>query len=255
MQGRHPKRHISSGATHRPPALISSAALPASSHLPPNIQLLFLARRNHQGRYELLTRAEAKHRSATCVVHFALDHGEEPPVERVLKFMRNREQWSREVAVRGGVADGGHFAAAVGSAAEASEPASSATIAAGATGEATAATKEATGAAAPASAEAAAAAEGTGAKRRLNEEHVLPVLRMHELPPEETTEKRAFAGAEAYPFVLVMERGDEDLDGARLTPPLHLRLPLRARHTLFLRHCARSPMPAKRPAQPASCNA
>ena len=48
-----------------------------------------------QGRYELLTRNESKHKSATCVVHFAVDHGENPPVQRVLKFMGKREQWRR----------------------------------------------------------------------------------------------------------------------------------------------------------------
>ena len=231
-----------------------------------------------QGRYELLTPKEPKHRSATCVVHFALDHGEEPPVERVLKFMRNREQWDREVAVRGGVADGGQPSAAAGSGAEASAPADSsaaaaaepaalaaneaaAAAAAGAAaassvvGEAAAAAVAAAPAALAAAMAAATAAAATGAaeegpvsKRRLYEEYVLPVLRQHELPAEETTEKRVFAGAEVYPYVLVMERGDEDLSGARLTLSSPLCLTIALLHRLLI--C--SPMPAKRLA---SCTA
>ena len=144
------------------------------------------------------------------MVHFALDHGEEPPAERVLKFMRNREQWSREVAVRGGgVADG--------------TPAEAAATAVGAAAADAAADEALAAAAAPkaAAAGAGAAAEAVRTALRLNEEHVLPVLRQHELLAEEMTEKRAFAGAEEYPYVLVMERGDEDLSGACPTRCCH----------------------------------
>lgn len=75
------------------------------------------------GRYELLNADAPKHRSATCVVLFARDHGEQlfpsggggsggtegrneaegsSGSDCVLKFMRNREQWVRELSARGG---------------------------------------------------------------------------------------------------------------------------------------------------------
>ena len=130
------------------------------------------------GRYELVG-TQPKHRSATCVVHFARDHGGggdgADPAEVVLKFMRNREQWARETAVRGGALEG-------------REP--------------------------PAGAAASPlGGGGVGAAAvRLSEEFVLPVRRQHELSPEQA----AGCGEElaSFRYVLVMDRGDEDLAGA-----------------------------------------
>jgi hypothetical protein len=58
------------------------------------------------GRYELLNPGNPKHRSATCVVLFALDHGAllqggTQPESVVLKYMRNTDQWERELRLRG----------------------------------------------------------------------------------------------------------------------------------------------------------
>ena len=50
-------------------------------------------------RYEILTLDAPVHKSKTCVLHIALDHGNDN--ERVaLKFMKIRDQYIREVAVR-----------------------------------------------------------------------------------------------------------------------------------------------------------
>lgn len=78
------------------------------------------------GRYELLNAETPKHRSATCVVVFARDHGSggdgdgagsdaasdaavagASAADCVLKLMRNREQWERELAARGGTLEDG----------------------------------------------------------------------------------------------------------------------------------------------------
>ena len=128
------------------------------------------------GRYGLVG-TQPKHRSATCVVHFAHDHGGgggADSAEVVLKFMRNREQWARETSVRGGTLEGSEL------------PADAAASSLGGGGVAGAA--------------------------RLSEEFVLPVRRQHELSPEQA----AGCGEElaSFRYVLVMDRGDEDLAGA-----------------------------------------
>jgi len=59
-------------------------------------QCMFLFR-----RYELLTsRTAPHHTSATCVVHLAVDHGAPDPARVALKFMRDREQFEREISAR-----------------------------------------------------------------------------------------------------------------------------------------------------------
>lgn len=52
---------------------------------------------------------------------------------------------------------------------------------------------------------------GAGASEGLDERFVLPIIRTHELDPED-----AFVGTDwsRYPFVLVMQRAEEDLAGA-----------------------------------------
>jgi hypothetical protein len=55
-------------------------------------------------RYEILTSKHPHYRSETCVVHLAIDHDDDGK-HIALKFMRNRGEFCREVAVR----DGGCF--------------------------------------------------------------------------------------------------------------------------------------------------
>ena len=139
-------------------------------------EILFLL-----GRYDLASPNDPKHRSATCVVrpppqaacsaaacvrltpncaaqvHFAMDTNAQPTKPCVLKFMRNQEQWQRELDVRGGAVE-------------------------------------------------------AGGAQRFEPAHVMPVLRSHTLTAVQAA--AAFPGGEVYPFVLALERGDEDLSGA-----------------------------------------
>lgn len=126
------------------------------------------------GRYEVLNRDTPKHRSATCVVLFGLDHGGAqasggPSQSVCLKFMRNKDQFEREQAVR---------------------------VSAGA-----------------AKAAAAAAADGGGAAATaslLDPEYVLPLLRAHVLDDAELFT----ADGSTFRYLLVMERAEDDLAGA-----------------------------------------
>ena len=52
-------------------------------------------------RYELLTLQNPHHKSATCIIHIAVDHGAEGGEKQVaLKFMCHRDQFEKEVSVR-----------------------------------------------------------------------------------------------------------------------------------------------------------
>jgi hypothetical protein len=52
-------------------------------------------------RYEVLTLQNPHHKSATCIIHIAVDHAVEGGVEHVaLKFMRHRDQFEKEVNMR-----------------------------------------------------------------------------------------------------------------------------------------------------------
>lgn len=137
------------------------------------------------GRYELLGE---KHRSATCAVVFASDHAAgaggggaaagvaegSGPRPCVLKLMRHRSQWDRELAARGGCleeAEGGGSSAA-----------------------------------------AAATAAAPPRRLRFLPQHVMPVLRRHDLSGEAESEALE-DGLRDFPFVLVLPRGEEDLHG------------------------------------------
>lgn len=133
------------------------------------------------GRYELL---EERHRSATCVVILARDHdlrgaagdgstgGGSSGSACVLKLMREREQWERETAARGGCIESG-------------------------------------------SAGEAACGGAATSGLRFSPKHVLPVLRRHDLRGGSEADKAALdKRLRAFPFVLVLPRGREDLNGA-----------------------------------------
>jgi serine/threonine protein kinase len=52
-------------------------------------------------RYELLTLQNPHHKSATCIIHIAVDHGADGGEKQVaLKFMSHRDQFDKEVSVR-----------------------------------------------------------------------------------------------------------------------------------------------------------
>lgn len=147
------------------------------------------------GRYELLNRENPKHRSASCVVLFARDFG--------------------DASVTGG--RGGRKGAGAASAS------------ASAAGTAVDSGREVAlklmrnrdqferelrlrqGATASSSSSGAAPPAATAAAEALDDRFVLPVIRTHELDNE-----RAFVGTDGtrYPYVLVMERAEEDLAGA-----------------------------------------
>jgi serine/threonine protein kinase len=52
-------------------------------------------------RYEVLTLQNPHHKSATCIIHIAIDHGAEGGEKQVaLKFMSHRDQFDKEVSIR-----------------------------------------------------------------------------------------------------------------------------------------------------------
>lgn len=130
------------------------------------------------GRYELTSADAPKHRSATCVVHFARDYGASTsggapaaagqPQEVVLKFMRNHDQWQREIRTRGGTVESGME-------------------------------------------ETPEASSGERGLLLFSSDHVLPVLRAHVLTKEQA--ERLGAGLQDYLFILTLPKGEEDLQG------------------------------------------
>lgn len=117
------------------------------------------------GRYELLNEDTPKHRSATSIVLFAIDRlaaESQCPPECVLKLMRNRDQWDRELKARGGALEPGP--------------------------------------------------NETRQRQRFSPEHVMPVLRAHELSAEDASVLRE--DMRGHTHALVLPRGEEDLECA-----------------------------------------
>lgn len=190
-----------------------------------------------QGRYELLSPSEPKHRSATCVVHFAKDVRLQPPADVVLKFMRNEDQFLREVRTRGGTleppADGGDgqsadtarvdgaggsssdLVSAAGPAGQPAPPAAAEPSGASSSAAAAEARKQQQGPAAAGGGGRASALPATPQTRvsallsskgqRLSPDFVLPVLRTHAVREGDPARVgQTFEGC-GYAFVLVMQ--------------------------------------------------
>jgi hypothetical protein len=234
------------------------------------------------GRYELLNADTPKHRSATCVVLFARDHGEQlfpassssgssagaingqqeeddssgggAGNECVLKFMRNRKQWERELSARGGALEPESFVGAAAGVLTAPSLHEDHPLAPAADAHRHPNMKaiRAVGHHAEKCGGCYTQPLGKGgyrciegcrrggdycsacvakarwelsealrqqqlAQQRFSPAHVMPVLRQHELGGEAA---RALGeGLRAFPFVLVLPKGEEDLEGARSVMP------------------------------------
>lgn len=234
------------------------------------------------GRYELLNADAPKHRSATCVVLFARDHGEQlfpaggggaeeqqqqeggggdtgsssggSGGDCVLKFMRNREQWERELSARGGALEPESYARAIAASGgvvllpELHEH--SLAPAADAPKHPQMGEIDAVGHHAEGCDECGVRPLGKGgyrctegcysdfcsgcvaqgrwalagglrrqqlAAQRFSPQHVIPVLRQHEAGKGEAVKAHG-DGLRDFPFVLVLPKGEEDLEGAHFWP-------------------------------------
>ena len=131
-------------------------------------------------RFELPHHVEPHHKSATCAVLFAREHGTERaargsgPTDVALKFMRHRDQFERELRVRGWSENA--IAAAEG--------------ATGSTFDTNA-----------------------GGRVSVDQNLVVPVLRAYKLSEgaREDAESRGLAGGAGYCYLLVMKRAEQDL--------------------------------------------